>query len=134
MAGRTTGVLAVVAGLAGAGLLVAYWVIPYLPISFTGIHIVDDSMGLGAENAPIVTFWATVVGALSLLTGYIVRMGYLKALWALAVILPVLTVLGLFSIGLFIAPFALLVVVSAILLTIGSRDGIPSREVLLKRP
>lgn len=125
-AGRTVGLLSVVAGLVGAGLLVVHWVIPYLSISLAGIHIVDGPANLGAENAPLVTFWAIVIGILALVTGYVVWMDYVKVLWVLAVVLPVLTILGLFSIGLFIAPFAVLVIASSILLTIGSRDGIPA--------
>lgn len=119
LVGKEVGVLAVGAGLIGAGLLVVYWVLPYLSVSSAGIHIIDDPGNLGAENASISAFWAAVIAIVSLFTGYVVWMEYLNVLWALAILLPILAYLGMFSIGQFIAPFALLVVLSASLWTVG---------------
>lgn len=90
------------------------------------IAVVNDPTNLGAENVPATIFWATMMGFLSLVTGRSVLRNYLKALWDLAVLLPALTVLGSFSVGLSVAPFALLVVASSVLLAIGSRDGRPT--------
>lgn len=128
-AGKGVGVLAAGVGLIGAGLLVVYWVLPYLSISSTGIHIIDDPGNLGAENASISAFWAAVIAIVSLFTGYVVWMEYMTVLWALAVLLPILTYLGMFSIGQFIAPFALLVVLSALLLTVGRWARKPTHSV-----
>lgn len=127
--GRGVGFVAALAGLIGAGWLIVYWVFPYLSISFAGIQLIDDPENLGAENAPIIAFWAMVMAVVSLLTAYAVQKQRLKVLWILAVVLPIFTILSLFSIGQLVAPFAFLTVLSAGLLTLGRYVGDTRNEV-----
>ena len=128
VAGKIAGLLAVVAGLAGSGWLLVDGVLPYLSVSFSGVHIIDDPAGLGAENAPMVTFWAAATVGLSLLAAHLVYKGDLMALWGLTGVLTILTALGIFTIGLYIAPFAILAFVTAIFLTIGGRKRTAARN------
>lgn len=125
--GRWVGYGGSLAGLSGAGWLLASWVLPYYDVSLRGVILIDDAGNLGAENAPIVAFWAGVLVVLSLVTAYAVRRRTLWVLWMLAVGLPAFAVLSLFSIGVFVAPFALLTVLSAVLLTVGRRVEAPDR-------
>ena len=126
--GEGTGIAASLAGLLSAGWLVAQMVLPYLSVSSVGVRIANDAGDLGAENAPIIAFWSAVIVGLSLLTAYVVRTENLRALWGLAVVLPVLAILSLFSFGLAVVPFAVLVVLSALFVTLGRRVGGSEQE------
>ena len=119
--GRWAGFGAAAAGLLGAGWLLGFWVLPYLEVSLAGIRLADDPGSLGAENAPVVAFWATVLVGCSALVAWAVRRESLRTLWLFAAALLVLAVLSLFSIGALVAPFAVLTLLSAALLTLGRR-------------
>jgi hypothetical protein len=110
--GRGAGLLAMVAGLLGAGYLLVTAVIPYL---------FAEGESLAVANAPLILFWSIVIVALSLGIGYWTWTERLWRVWALAVAVSTLAVLSLFSIGRAIVPFAALSVVAAALLTIESR-------------
>lgn len=110
--GRGAGLLAMAAGLLGAGYLLVTAVIPYLFV---------EGESLAVANAPLILFWSIVVVAFSLGVGYWTWTGRLWCVWVLAVAISMLAVLSLFSIGRAIVPFAALSVVTAALLTIESR-------------
>ncbi|MDS0297207.1 hypothetical protein NDI76_00435 [Halogeometricum sp. S1BR25-6] len=111
--GRGLGLLATLAGLAGAVGLLVYLVLPYVSVSPSGVSLVDRG-GLGAENAPTVAFWAGVLAVLALLVWNAVVDEALGALSALAVLVAAFAVLTGFSIGGFVSPFALLTVCAAL--------------------
>ncbi|MDS0296113.1 hypothetical protein [Halogeometricum luteum] len=111
--GRGLGLLATLAGVAGAVGLFVYLVLPYVSVSPSGVSLVDRG-GLGAENAPTVAFWAGVLAVLALLVWNAVVDEALGALGALAVLVAFFAFLTGFSIGGFVAPFALLTVCAAL--------------------
>ncbi|WP_227377142.1 hypothetical protein [Haladaptatus halobius] len=117
--GQISGLSAMIAGILGVLYMLFTFVIPYLSISVTGIRFSHEDASLGAANAPVFAFWTGVLLVISLLAGYVVLRGILWAIWLLAIGLGVLTLLGLFSIGLIIAPAAVLLLLAALLLTGG---------------
>lgn len=78
----------------------------------------------GAEYAdPALFFWALFILGLTLVGGYGVWTGNRYVLWAVGLGLFALSILGIMSIGLFVAPAALLFVISGFLLTLSHRAG-----------
>lgn len=81
---------------------------------------------LGEEHAdPALFFWSLFVFGITLIGGYGVGAGNRYVVWAVGRGLLALSVLGIFSIGLYIAPAALLFVVTAVLLTRAQRTDEP---------
>ncbi|GAA5049617.1 hypothetical protein ACFFQF_27090 [Haladaptatus pallidirubidus] len=126
--GQISGLSAMIAGILGVLYMLFTFVIPYLSISVTGIRFSHEDASLGAANAPVFAFWSGVLLVISLLAGYAVLRGILWAIWLLAIGLGVLTLLGLFSIGLIIAPAAVLLLLAALLLTGDRRRKIDPRH------
>lgn len=122
--GQISGLSAMIAGILGALYMLFTFVIPYLSISITGIRFSQGNASLGTANAPVFAFWTGVLLVISLLAGYAVLRGILWVIWLLAIGLSVLTLLGLFSIGLIVAPAAILLLLAALLLTGGRRRRI----------
>ena len=112
LAGKGVGLLAMLAGLLGSGYLLVTAVIPYL---------FSDGGTLAAENAPIILFWSVVIVALSLGVGYWAWTENVWRVWGLAVAVSIFSVLSLWSIGTVILPFAVLLIVAAVLLTVERR-------------
>lgn len=112
IAARSMGLIAMIGGLIGVGYLIVVGVAPYL---FT------DGKILAEANAPIVLFWSVVIAIISLSAGYWAWNEKLWYIWGLAVVMPVFTVFTLFSIGRAIVPFSILLLITAILLTIDHR-------------
>lgn len=114
VAGRVMGVLAMVAGLLGAGYLLAVLVLPYL---FSG------GESLAVANAPVVLVWSVAIVGVSVGVGYWAWTERVWRVWGLAVAVSLFSVLSLFSIGRVIVPFAVLSVVAAVLLTVERRTA-----------
>ena len=117
-AGGVAGLFAALVGLLVAALFTWFGVLPYLDLVPPGVGFVDGP-GLGASNAPVLAFWSGVVAVAAVLVGASARTRRPLAAWVLALGLLGLTYLGMFSIGPLVAPFALLTVVAAALLTGG---------------
>jgi hypothetical protein len=109
---RGIGLLAVVAGLLGAGYLLATSVFP---------HLFSDSGTLAAENAPVFLVWSIILIGLSVSAGYGIWKRKVWTVWGLVVIVSGLSLLSLFSFGIVTVPFAVLLLVAAILLTLDQR-------------
>lgn len=81
----------------------------------------DYLVGNTTGNAPVLFFWGTVAALAAALVVYGVRTQNLALLWALATGLSLLAVLGVWSIGWLVAPFAALTLLSAVFVTVGRR-------------
>lgn len=112
--GAVLGDLAAVAGIVGA--LALFWtgVVPHLV--FDGV-IPSLSRAEAATNAGVSVVWSLVILVLALLGGIFSRTRHVVLAWVVALAGAALTVLGLFSIWLFVLPFAALMVLVALALT-----------------
>lgn len=81
----------------------------------------DYLAGTTTGNAPLLFFWGTVAAVAAALVVYGVRSRNLALLWALATGLSLLAVLGVWSVGWLVAPFAALTLLAAVFVTIGRR-------------
>ena len=112
--GTFLGDLAVVAGILGA--LALFWtsVAPY--IVFDGM-VPGLSHAEEATNAGVSVFWSLMIVLLAILGGIFSRTEHVVLAWVIALLGTALVILGLFSIWLFVLPFAVLMVLTAIVLT-----------------
>lgn len=78
-----------------------------------------------SDNEWVMKFWAAVLVALTLASLVAALRGLVTLLWVGAGLLTALTILGLASIGLFVAPVAVLLLLGGVSLTVGR--GRPSR-------
>lgn len=82
---------------------------------------IDYLAGDTAGNAPVLFFWGATAALAAILVMYGIRTRNLPLLWALATGLSLLAVLGVWSIGWLVAPFAAFTLLSAIFFTLGRR-------------
>ncbi|MFC4548892.1 MULTISPECIES: hypothetical protein [Halorussus] len=122
--GGVVGLLAAAAGIAGAVGLLWTSVLPY--VVFDGVPHLSGS--LEAANAPVILFWALVLLAAALAGGYWVRTRKLGSVWAVAIAGTLFAGISLFSVGLYVLPFGLLMLVAAVLLTVGRPRGSAATE------
>lgn len=118
-AGKITGLIAAVAGVVGAVALIWSSVLPHVVLD--GIPHVSGSFE--AANAPTILVWALLLLAAALLGGHWARTDRLRNVWLIAIIGTIFAVISLFSVGLYVLPFGLLMVVAALLLTFGRFRG-----------
>ena len=88
-------------------------------------YLAGDTLG----NAPVLFFWGVTAAIAALLVVYGIRSRNLALLWGLATGLSLLAVLGVWSIGWLVAPFAALTLLSAIFMTLGARTGAPPTDL-----
>ena len=75
------------------------------------------------DNEPVTKFWAAILVGLSLAALTAAMYRFVLVVWLVAVLLTVLSVLGLLSIGILVAPVALLLLMAAVCLTLGRPRG-----------
>lgn len=98
-----------VAGVLGAGYLLVVGVMP---------HLFSASDSLAVANAPVILFWSVVVVTAAVGVGYWAWIGHVWRVCGLAVAVSVFSVVSLFSIGRVVVPFAVLSVLTGVLLAL----------------
>lgn len=126
--GKAVGGLAGIVGIAAGLFLLLGPTGRYETISPDGTRETGTTSGIdylfGAEHAdPALFFWSLFVVGLSLVGGYGVWTGNRRVVWAVGLGLAALSVLGIMSIGPFVAPAALLFLAAGVLLTLSHRGG-----------
>jgi hypothetical protein len=124
--GRNLGGLASVLGIIAGIFLLIGPTGRYETVTSDGTIETGTTSGIdylfGAEHAdPALFFWALCVLGFTIVGGYGVWTGNRHVVWAIGLGLLALSVLGILSIGLFVAPAALLFLGSGVLLTLSHR-------------
>ena len=131
------------AGILGAMLgTVLSLVLMFVPLGTSeectlggGCHTVQGSSGidylLGVEGAdPALFFWSLFILGFALAGGYGAWTENRYVVWLTALVLLALTVLGAASIGLFVAPVALLFLLAGIWLRDANKSDLSGRSLL----
>lgn len=125
--GSAVGVLGTVLGLL-AGLFLLFGPFGRYETATTGGSSESGTTSgvdylLGAQHAdPALFFWSVVLLGVSVVSSYAAWSGNRVVVWVVGLGLLALSVLGMMTIGLFVAPAAICFLVSGALLSVGRRD------------